>query len=403
MRPDRLMTEQLEAASPEIAQDADAGIAELATPNGVHQGMGVLIAPRHVLTCAHVVNAALGRKAEDLNMPTWSDVIWLSFPFAVRPTRLIGRVIEWRPVGSLRGDAAVLQLDTEAPPEVGIAIVAQSKTPDLSGHALSVFGKAAGAVQGVRIAAAFMGQATYHWRQIDAVGNAGVFVRGGYSGAAVWDAALKAVVGMIVARYVSDTEKIAFMIPIGEFATLARDTPMETRNASTTFDPIWTSLGFMTLLLMVSHWAVDRSAMAFAPLTISGSHWRLSAFWGMHLGAVLPGLLAGMLYWYARSFHLHKWFARIPRLGLARRIPDGSASKGAGVFTLCVMLLLFGLQIHFIRRFNVEGHVYIHPIAFGYTAEEYRAIPDTWCSPDPDPSVHVTSSVATHSFRPNRA
>jgi hypothetical protein len=150
--------------------------------------------------------------------------------------------------------------------------------------------------------------------------------------------------------------------------------------------------------MMVSHWAVDRGAMAFAPLSISGSYWRLSAFWGMHLGAVLPGLLACMLYWYARSFHLHKWFARIPRLGLARRIADGSAGKAGGVFTLCVMLLLFGLQIHFVRRFNVEGHVYIYPTAFGYKADEFRAMPDTQCSPDPDQPLCTRSVFSRYAL-----
>jgi hypothetical protein len=37
---------------------------------------------------------------------------------------------------------------------------------------------------------------------------------------------------MVVARYVSETERIAFMIPIGEFGALWLHAPLETRLAA---------------------------------------------------------------------------------------------------------------------------------------------------------------------------
>jgi hypothetical protein len=84
-------------------------------------GMGILVDPQHIVTCAHVVNAALNRNNDPADSPD-SKGVQLDFPlvapcpivdggYVLASDALTAQVIEWdRTV-----DVAVLQLDTEAP------------------------------------------------------------------------------------------------------------------------------------------------------------------------------------------------------------------------------------------------------------------------------------------------
>jgi hypothetical protein len=47
-------------------------------------GAGFLISPRHLTTCAHVVNVALGRDAYTADCPDPARTIWVDFPNAER-------------------------------------------------------------------------------------------------------------------------------------------------------------------------------------------------------------------------------------------------------------------------------------------------------------------------------
>ncbi|MGH3976562.1 MAG: hypothetical protein ACRDS9_25075, partial [Pseudonocardiaceae bacterium] len=46
------------------------------------RGVGFLVAERRVLTCAHVVNLALGRHRHTQDRPTEQDLVYLEFPLA---------------------------------------------------------------------------------------------------------------------------------------------------------------------------------------------------------------------------------------------------------------------------------------------------------------------------------
>src|SRR2546426_4019779 len=77
-------------------------------------GAGFLVSHEMVLTCAHVVTAALGLPDETREMPT--DVILLDFP-VVSPNEVIsGHACFWEPVASNGGgDICVLQLEKKPP------------------------------------------------------------------------------------------------------------------------------------------------------------------------------------------------------------------------------------------------------------------------------------------------
>lgn len=92
------------------------GIGRVRRSDGAIAGTCFLVSARHVLSCAHVANAALGRGAEQKEPPSKDDRIAIEFPFFGDRGRLTGRVVEWRPMGEAAGsDIAVLELERDAP------------------------------------------------------------------------------------------------------------------------------------------------------------------------------------------------------------------------------------------------------------------------------------------------
>lgn len=172
-------------------------------------GAGVLIAPRLVLTCAHVVNSALGRGRFDSAPPSRGQVVPVRLPHIDRERQLAGRVVTemWRPprsrpdpgnpappaAGTLPyyGDLAVLELDTEAPPGAepapflpqrdGNEVVAQWA----SGHTLPTL-------------RAMPRVSAHPWIALDVMGGT---VAEGFSGGPLWDRERQAVVGLVVAAH----------------------------------------------------------------------------------------------------------------------------------------------------------------------------------------------------------
>ncbi|WP_326811382.1 serine protease [Streptomyces scopuliridis] len=169
----------------------------------------MLIAPRLVLTCAHVVNSALDRDRFDTELPPRGQVVPVRLPHVDRERQLAGRVVPemWRPprsrsepghpappsVGMLPyyGDLAVLELDTEAPPGAepapflhqrdGNEVVAQWA----SGHTLPTL-------------RAMLRVSAHPWIALDVLGGT---VAEGFSGGPLWDRERQAVVGLVVAAH----------------------------------------------------------------------------------------------------------------------------------------------------------------------------------------------------------
>ncbi|MFE2597290.1 serine protease [Streptomyces sp. NPDC059396] len=175
-------------------------------------GAGVLLTDRLVLTCAHVVNSALGRDRFERPTPAQGQGIRLRLPHVAADRDLTGRVVTamWRPPRSepvagaadtpppagmlpYHGDLAVLELDEPAPAGAEPAPFLTHRDRNevvalwASGHTLPTLRAVP------RVSAP-------PWVALDVVGGT---VTEGFSGGPLWDRERQAVVGLVVAAHVA--------------------------------------------------------------------------------------------------------------------------------------------------------------------------------------------------------
>jgi hypothetical protein len=351
----------------------NAGIVKVLAPDGEsHVGMGILIAPDLVVTCAHVVNAALDRDLLATEKPGAEDRVSVTFPIVSEGKPIGAFVKRWRAAGaSPKDDIALLWLEQPAPAAAGVAVLADITAMSMSADRLSVFGLAGGDDLGTNVDARFMGSATAAWIQIDAIDQSGAFVEPGYSGAAVWDANHDVFVGMVVSKRRSQTARIAYMIPAADIAEVVPELRIERRSLSARFSPLWTIMAGLTFLLLLSHWAVDRGIQSFGVLSIGGAHRQLSAFWGMMIATFLVPTVLALLVVFAKAFGQQPWWRRVPSFGYLGAPPRGSGRRLTALLSIAGFVLLpIAAQAHFILRFHKEGSIYIYPEKFGYEARE---------------------------------
>jgi hypothetical protein len=339
-----------------------AGIARVLLPDGEnHAGMGVLVGPRHVLTCAHVANTAIGRPPEATMKPT--QELAVEFPMSRTREPRYGHVASWSPMGRTpEYDICVIELTEDAPADVGVAVLADIHVL-LDGDPLSVYGSAARESNGHHIAAEFKGPCSNSEVQIDGVAAArGLFVKQGYSGAAVWDAKHSVVVGIVRAMYRG--ADIAYMVPTARIAEAWHDLPYETRRLPFLVNWLWTAFATVFLTLVIHFmWVVQAATPDQNP--------QLGAFVGMHLYFVGAALMGWLWYLHARNYRLHQWSARIPRFAGIDFGPDSSASRVLSIVSIVLFILIpLYTQGHFIRTFHTQGHVYIYSDDFGYSPPE---------------------------------
>lgn len=183
-------------------------------------GAGLLADPIHVVTCAHVVNTALGRDVRAADQP--EATVPVAFPYAERVGRE-GRVVVWRPVGSAGGDVAVLELVEPAPPESSpVRLVADAALVD---HAFVVWGfpqGGAGQMLAEGVLSRRRGDDLVQMRAGD-----GQPVRAGYSGAPVWDEVLHGVVGIVTSSDPDATTRTAYLLPTDVIAGVWPDLPVQ--------------------------------------------------------------------------------------------------------------------------------------------------------------------------------
>ena len=92
---------------PDIAAVRDRAIIAVLGADSTPVGVGCLVAPNLVLTCAHVVNAALGLMQDAQERP--ADALWVAQAIP-RSDPVMARVEHWRPIAADTGDIAVLRL-----------------------------------------------------------------------------------------------------------------------------------------------------------------------------------------------------------------------------------------------------------------------------------------------------
>ena len=173
-------------------------------------GMGFLVSEDSVLSCSHVIAAALGIAEDAPNPPT--DTISLDFPLIAPGQQLGAHVSFWQPIRSDGGgDIAVLQLEHAAPE--GTRAIYLVSAEDMWNRSFRAFGFPEGHDAGVWAPGTLRDRQATGWVQIEQISTTGYRVQQGFSGGPVWDEELDAVVGMVVAEERDPTIRAAYMIP----------------------------------------------------------------------------------------------------------------------------------------------------------------------------------------------
>jgi WD40 repeat protein len=188
-------------------------VARIRSAGGAVIGTGFLVGARHVLTCAHVVAAALGTSGAAPEAP--QGTVLVDFPLLHVPgMTLTATVVAWSPIlADGGGDIAGLLLEAAAPD--GAEPVQLMDVDEPWGLAFRTFGFPKGSRDGDWAGGVLTDVQATGWLQIEAERQTGRRVQPGYSGAPVWIEALQGVGGMVVASDQTGTDRVAYVIPTG--------------------------------------------------------------------------------------------------------------------------------------------------------------------------------------------
>lgn len=185
----------------------DAAVLRIFATAGSPVGLGFLITDQLALTCAHVVDAALGI-VDDAQSPVGA-LVEVDLPLLGSGQHATAAVVRWIPAQSSgAGDVAVLRLS--APP-VGARPVRLVEVDQVWGHPARAYGLPDGRPGGVWHSSVLRHRQANGWVQADLVGE-GYRVSPGFSGGPVWDDELAGVVGM-VALAEAGHPPVSYLIP----------------------------------------------------------------------------------------------------------------------------------------------------------------------------------------------
>lgn len=181
-------------------------------------GTGFLVSPKHILTCAHVVNAALDKGINSFEKP--QETIPINFPFVAGLASEIieAKVVLWLETDEelaqedkIAGayDIAGLELPTPIKNTQPVKLLTQT---DLYNHAFQTCGFPNNFKNGIWVDGRLMEYQANGWLQMEGNHLASYFIKGGFSGAPVYDRDLKGVVGMVAAAF-GNNIRVAQMIP----------------------------------------------------------------------------------------------------------------------------------------------------------------------------------------------
>ncbi len=193
-------------------------IARIFKFDGAVVGAGFLVSNQHLLTCAHVVTTALGLPMAEDTTP--SNTIQLDFPFIDLEKKLEAKVEVWHPYkfnsAEKITDIAVLKLQKpifDITLSRLITLENSSKILSENKDRFKVCGFPNDYRQGIWAYVDIKNPLPNGWVQIEGTTVQGQPVKGGFSGAPIWDNIEKAVVGMAVAADSDEQKKLAFLLP----------------------------------------------------------------------------------------------------------------------------------------------------------------------------------------------
>ena len=175
----------------------DRAIARISNTEGNTEGAvcgaGFCVSPGYVMTCAHVVNDALGLDANSRVQPIES--VSVVFPLSEKDVGMFqAEVILWHPVDLNKSpqDIAILKLCRQAPQDVE-----SIELGERSGSRFVVKGFPAQSNDGVIAEVYWAGNVGRKLIQLNGVPRNPIAIQSGFSGAPVWDREAQVVVGMI--------------------------------------------------------------------------------------------------------------------------------------------------------------------------------------------------------------
>ncbi len=383
----------------------NAGVARIvSTEGGRHVGMGIVVGPRCVLTCAHVVNLAMGSDGKAVPRPT--RPLQLAFPLLPELSPRLAEVTAWHPVGrdGRPGDLAVLTLVADEPDiddRVGVARLADVTGRLTDDDPLSVYGLLHRQPTGEHVPARFVGYALGGLTQVNSTDTLGRLVRPGFSGSGVYDAREQAVVGMVQSLKADgqsapgdlpetkaepplDPGRAALVLPARQLAELVPALPVEVRARPPWFDAVWSLTAGAFLVFSLAHmWAVQHDGRWIGYLAPNSQHPMLAAYFGVHIVGTLALGTALLLWFYARDFPHSHWSRRVPPMPYLR---VEQAPGPRYVMALLVAVLFVGLPLwnqgHLVKTFLKNGEVYAHVRTFG---------PEAWGTIDPKTCIRNQS------------
>jgi Effector-associated domain 9/Trypsin-like peptidase domain len=194
------------------SQTFKGAIARIYHANGAVVGAGFLVSDRHLLTCAHVVAAALSIPENTQSKPT--GYIELDFPLIAPGQKVKSKVVFWQPVNPSQSGEDIAGLELEGILPIGIQPVSLVAAEDYWEHSIRIFGFPKGHDRGIWATATLRDRTANNWVQLDAIAAQNRSVEKGFSGAPIWDESLQGVVGMAVAAEKRREDvTAAFMIP----------------------------------------------------------------------------------------------------------------------------------------------------------------------------------------------
>lgn len=340
-------------------------------PRMRHVGMGMLLDERTIVTCSHVVNAALGNEIYKAEPPEDGTPVTLTFPLLGDQQTAIARLIDWSSPGKNGLDCAILKLEDLAPEGVGHTILSVIPPEDLIGAELSVYGSLDPEHPGSHSNAHLLGEVGAQWSQLEVAGRFGV--QPGFSGGAVWDRNQNTSIGMVVARKIGTDGTTAYFLSARRIGERFSDhIPIEVRKTPLASQSKFSIAALILFVLMLIHFMSmqGEGSSILVPWTMKSKEF--AAFWGAHCFAIILG---PYVMWHAaqhaRSFAMRDWWQRVPVAfgGKTAEMLNHSRFSALMVILFLIALPVYGQGAFLDKVFLQERRVFVNIARFEKTKQ----------------------------------